>query len=1281
MRKKIILSILLIIILIESVIPIRPLALEEPELTNPSFIDEPSTETEPENDSETDQDSNAENETELDSDSDVEDLIYSDHSVEDVNKMTGLDLRTGILMEPTLDFFTLLLDSIMTILSGLMLQEDNVKPVMVKKEEKIDLGSGKPFDIDYEEIKNYESASRNLNHIKYPNFKYSPEEIFKGDIDLLDINFISNSNSDDNWRNIRTVVSGWYKTLRMAAIVGLLSVLIYIGIKIIISSNSRDKSKYKEMLTSWFIGVILAFSMQYIMAFILATTKELLTLLGDINGTIRVSFPDMEGTVSFTTNLMGLARFQMQQQHFTAKIGHLVIYTALVTYTLKFTFIYLKRVLKVAFLTMISPIVALTYPLDKVNDGKAQGFDMWLKEYIFNALLQPLHYFLYYILVSSSLSLAVNNPIYGIAALMFMTHAEKLLKSILGFGKARAGTVGGLSGAFTTGVITTALTNFVKDPTHPFDSGKKGGSSSGETGSDSSETESDDDEYTGINFNNDTKDFNNLIGLLGIEEDNSLTPINEPNSSDPEEGYNPINPQKPEDFEDMIDTWDFGGNNSLSKFQDIYKKYILPYLSTFFGRYRKSLPNSLSGLGGLSYDMDDGGSFEDILKMLAEYKRTNKNPGTIEELKDLSYEELKNILRARLGSNEFDFFDNNINPQYIDADPRESSDILEEIMELNELAANPALSLSQRQAYMKKAQKLLNILKIRMAQNEYIDRLGGPLVLRQQEQERLYNLLKNNKFDSFEMLGLFSTGTLAGVELTGGPLTAGERLTSREPLTAGGTIKEETEGKQQTIGLKPEIILTQDSPEKLEDDAKQMLDPELKVKSGEVVEENDESVNKSAAQILKEAIETGIIKEEQIEEIVSGNEENITKSTVEILKEAVQAGIIKEDQIEKIIKGTELSKIESDLRKEIQKFEPIVQGVPNKKQSIFAFSKIFRRSRRKTSGIYESLEGETDRRKIREIKARNSQRQWKQYLEKPKDKVKMTNAGEVVKRNVETIRESQILSRKTAQGSEPKVQPAKYGQGKIVKQRDNNFKEKPMIKGFARVGDEIKKSTLEPIWDVEKDGMENSKRLAGNIAKGVLGATVGVAAAAVQMGISITDGKYNPLEGAATIGAGIAGVSNLGQTAEQRMQANQKDQQSLEKYGQQWFNRDDVISKFNIEYPGEGKEMRRRAVKNYVSRGITDFKDQKEGIKYANTLMEERGLNQEEADKIAIATLQYKKDLLKTNSYTILFNEKKRSKYIDTRVEAYGGSASKESVKRLHDELIQNVRDFDRVNS
>ena len=50
-----------------------------------------------------------------------------------------------------------------------------------------------------------------------------------------------------------------------------------------------------------------------------------------------------------------------------ASIGYEIIYIVLVMYTLIFTWTYVKRVVYMAFLTMIAPLVALTYPIDKAR--------------------------------------------------------------------------------------------------------------------------------------------------------------------------------------------------------------------------------------------------------------------------------------------------------------------------------------------------------------------------------------------------------------------------------------------------------------------------------------------------------------------------------------------------------------------------------------------------------------------------------------------------------------------------------------------------------------------------------------------------------------------------------------------------------------------------------------------------------------------------------------------------------------------------------------------------
>lgn len=133
-----------------------------------------------------------------------------------------------------------------------------------------------------------------------------------------------------------------------------------------------------------------------------------------------------------------------------------------------------------AFLTIIAPMVALTYPIDKINDGSAQGFSKWFKEYVFNLLIQPMHLLLYYILVTSAFDLAGKNTIYSMVAIGFMIPAEKLLRSLFGFEKAKTpGLLAGPAGAALTMGAMQKLANL--GPKQPKTAGKLGGSKNEET--------------------------------------------------------------------------------------------------------------------------------------------------------------------------------------------------------------------------------------------------------------------------------------------------------------------------------------------------------------------------------------------------------------------------------------------------------------------------------------------------------------------------------------------------------------------------------------------------------------------------------------------------------------------------------------------------------------------------------------------------------------------------------------------------------------------------------
>ena len=147
-----------------------------------------------------------------------------------------------------------------------------------------DSGTGEPTNTDY---------FANKDNFKYPILQISPELIFANEIQLLDVNFIQDVQESDKYiigmkdnekgenplRTLRGIISGWYVTLRTIAIVGLLSVLIYIGIRIIISSTADDKAKYKQRLMDWVVAFCLLFFMHYIMAAVLSVVSKVNTVL------------------------------------------------------------------------------------------------------------------------------------------------------------------------------------------------------------------------------------------------------------------------------------------------------------------------------------------------------------------------------------------------------------------------------------------------------------------------------------------------------------------------------------------------------------------------------------------------------------------------------------------------------------------------------------------------------------------------------------------------------------------------------------------------------------------------------------------------------------------------------------------------------------------------------------------------------------------------------------------------------------------------------------------
>lgn len=374
-------------------------------------------------------------------------------------------------------------DVIMSALNNFMLGADGFGSSMLDKDDPnlddesswLYVNEKKEHVITVEE-EDLDTKMFDVGEEKYsiPNMLYSPENIFANRIAALDVNFLreneyqsiyaggkaefkekAEKGSESAASGLRDIIASWYKSFRNIAIVGLLTVLVYLGIRILISSTAADKAKYKENLKDWVVALCLVFFIHFIMSAILMVTDKCTELFGDsvAEGYTVV----INGGKSFNTNLTGLIRFNAQSTSLGKTATYTVIYVALVIYTCIFTFLYFKRFLYMAFFTMIAPLVALTYPIDKVGDGKAQAFEMWFKEYTMNAIIQPVHLILYTVFVGAAYDLAAKNPIYALVAIGFLIPAEKFIKKMFGLDKADS--EGGF-GSFAGGALTmTGLRN------------------------------------------------------------------------------------------------------------------------------------------------------------------------------------------------------------------------------------------------------------------------------------------------------------------------------------------------------------------------------------------------------------------------------------------------------------------------------------------------------------------------------------------------------------------------------------------------------------------------------------------------------------------------------------------------------------------------------------------------------------------------------------------------------------------------------------------------------
>lgn len=230
-------------------------------------------------------------------------------------------------------------------------------------------------------------------------------------------------NSDISNR-IKENLAPWYVAIRNISVVGCAIVLLYVGIRMAIASTAEDSAKYKKMLMNWLIGIILLFVMQYIVLAMIKLSELFIEF-------IRKAIESDTDTTDMELMLLTKLPEDTYNAEGWGKLVYLSLNCVLVYYELKFFILYFFRVLKVFVMTIISPFICLTYPLDTLGDGRAQAFNNWFREFMITIFIQPIHLIIYIVFIYSAGEIAKEAPIIGLIFIIALDNSEKIIKNAL----------------------------------------------------------------------------------------------------------------------------------------------------------------------------------------------------------------------------------------------------------------------------------------------------------------------------------------------------------------------------------------------------------------------------------------------------------------------------------------------------------------------------------------------------------------------------------------------------------------------------------------------------------------------------------------------------------------------------------------------------------------------------------------------------------------------------------------------------------------------------------
>lgn len=258
---------------------------------------------------------------------------------------------------------------------------------------------------------------------------FTIEELIFNKIPALNVNVFDNTDvkADSITMNIRNSIATWYVAFRNVATVCLGFTIIYIGLKLAMTTVASDKANYKKMLINWITAVLIVYFIHIVMILVLNINDSLLKLLYSNS----LSTEEIYQTIRTRINDLKLVSW----------LPAIIIYCVLFIYSLMFLWVYIKRYFTVLILIIIAPLVGVKYAIDSAGKGqKSKILSTWLYEFTMNVLLQSLHALIFTVLIGISVDLATTSVLGFIIALVFLNFilkADKIFMNIFRFNRSK----------------------------------------------------------------------------------------------------------------------------------------------------------------------------------------------------------------------------------------------------------------------------------------------------------------------------------------------------------------------------------------------------------------------------------------------------------------------------------------------------------------------------------------------------------------------------------------------------------------------------------------------------------------------------------------------------------------------------------------------------------------------------------------------------------------------------------------------------------------------------